>query len=172
MLKVPSSSSSKIEQTNASPPLCERYNEPLTDTTPESSEQVLQRLRSTIPVQHVVEAVRLQQRTNVFIAPIYEKSFAHKPGARTLNPTEIAEEKLQGDINKIGELKRTHADGWTIRGVPVEDYYVWVNDFEAVHPEHGWVCGNFEKVILASSEKAYKHFVAGHPCHKWDYQDI
>lgn len=66
----------------------------------------------------------------------------------------------------------THESGWTIKGQIVEDYFVWVNEFTASHPLYGKVCGDFETVVYASSEEAYKHFLKNHPPSTWDYQDI
>lgn len=66
----------------------------------------------------------------------------------------------------------THSSGWTISGEVHEDYYEWVNDFEASHPIFGWVRGNFETVVEAKSKKAFAHFMANHPPMEWDYWDI
>lgn len=62
--------------------------------------------------------------------------------------------------------------GWTIVGEVHEDYYEWVNDFEATHPVFGRVWGNFEDEVYADSLEAYKHFVEHHPPENWDYGDI
>lgn len=66
----------------------------------------------------------------------------------------------------------THESGWTIIGEIHEDYYKWVNYFEAAHPEYGKVWGNFEGEVFADSEAAYNHFVEHHPPEEWDYWDI
>lgn len=71
-----------------------------------------------------------------------------------------------------GEHSRTHKSGWTIKGVIHEDYYTWVNDFEATHPKLGRVWGNFEYEVHASSKKAFAHFWAHHEPEAWDYMDI
>ena len=65
-----------------------------------------------------------------------------------------------------------NSSGWTISGAIIEDYYEWVNDFEATHPDFGWVKGNFEDEVKASSKKAYDHFWKNHEPMEWDYQDI
>jgi hypothetical protein len=62
--------------------------------------------------------------------------------------------------------------GWVVEGEVSEDYYKWVNDFQAIHPELGIVCGNFESEVSATSEEAYADFVANHPPSEWDYWDI
>jgi hypothetical protein len=65
-----------------------------------------------------------------------------------------------------------HEDGWTIEGVIHEDYFEWVNDFEANHPKLGRVWGNFEGKVYATSKRAFEAFVAAYPPHEWDYWDI
>ena len=67
---------------------------------------------------------------------------------------------------------RTHEDGWTITGKIHNDYYTWVNEFEAKHPEYGKVWGDFESEVYATSEKAFEHFYANHKPEAWDYRDI
>lgn len=62
--------------------------------------------------------------------------------------------------------------GWTITGKICQDYYSWVNYFEATHPTYGWIRGDFEKEIIAKSKKAYDHFIKFHHTEEWDYWDI
>jgi hypothetical protein len=65
-------------------------------------------------------------------------------------------------------------DDWTVTGEVHEDYFEWINEFEATHPKYGWVRGDFEKTVYASSQKAYTEFTSHeeyHPKH-WDYADI
>ncbi len=62
--------------------------------------------------------------------------------------------------------------GWEISGEIHEDYYEWVNDFEATHPTFGKVWGNFEDTVFADSEEGYNHFIKNHPPESWDYWDI
>ena len=62
--------------------------------------------------------------------------------------------------------------GWAISGEICEDYYEWVNDFEATHFDLGWVRGNFEDTVEASSQEAYDHFYENHTPDVWDYRDI
>ena len=92
------------------------------------------------------------------------KDFSNEPftlcstgDARTLSPDDIG----------------THKDGWTITGEIHEDYFYWVNDFDAIHKNGRWfVKGNFQGIIEASSEKALEDFIKHHPYHEWDYGDI
>ncbi len=79
-----------------------------------------------------------------------------------------------------GDLARTldsedignNNSGWIIRGKIVSDYYEWVNEFEAFHNDYGFVFGDFEDVVYASSEEAFNHFLKNHHYSEWDYQDI
>lgn len=72
-----------------------------------------------------------------------------------------------------GRHTRFHkGSGWTISGKVNEDYYTWVNEFEARHREHGRVWGNFEHEVFADSEAGFRHFMENHPPNAWDYWDI
>lgn len=62
--------------------------------------------------------------------------------------------------------------GWTVTGNIREDYYEWVADFQAVHPEHGSIEGNFEGIVCAQTAAGLKHFLKNHPYEEWDSQDI
>lgn len=77
--------------------------------------------------------------------------------ARTLRPEDLGE---------------SVATGWTLKGDVIEDYYEWVNEFEATHPEHGYVKGDFESVVEASSDFALGHFLVYFEPNEWDYHDI
>jgi len=68
-----------------------------------------------------------------------------------------------------GYFKET---GWHIEGEICEDYYKWINDFNAFHPIHGRVTGDFESLVKASSKEAYEQFLKDHPYDEWDYGDI
>lgn len=94
------------------------------------------------------------------------KSFG---GALTLEPAEVSE----SEYALVWVLQeRTHPDGWTIKGIVYEDYYWWVNDFEATHPDYWKVWGNFEKEVYADSEEGYNHFYKSHKPLERDYMDI
>lgn len=88
--------------------------------------------------------------------------------ARTLSVNEVCE----AHESLTGATSRTHADGWTIGGVVCEDYFYWVNDFEAEHPVFGRVMGNFETKVQADSKEGYDAFCALHGPETWDYWDI
>lgn len=55
--------------------------------------------------------------------------------ALTLSSDEVCE----NHNSQVGFFTRTHIDGWTISGVIHEDWYYWVNEFEATHPVFGRV---------------------------------
>lgn len=94
--------------------------------------------------------------------------FHSSGGALTLDVGDVCAIKRQDS----GHHTRTHEDGWTISGTIHEDYYIWVNDFTATHPFLGRVEGNFEDLVLASSEEAFADFYAKHTPMAWDYMDI
>lgn len=95
-------------------------------------------------------------------------------GALTLAEDEVSGVDLPpGRVNySKGVYTRTHPDGWTITGKVWDDYYTWVNEFEASHPTHGVVWGDFERVVFATSEEAFRHFWEHHEPSAWDYHDI
>lgn len=71
-----------------------------------------------------------------------------------------------------GKFSKTHDNGWTIKGTVVEDYYRWINEFEATHPKLGKVWGNFESEVFFTSKEGYKDFSEKFPVERWDYRDI
>lgn len=97
----------------------------------------------------------------------FDKDFFSEDGALTLNTSEVTEGKEEEGVHE-----RTHQDGWTIKGEIHEDYFVWVNDFEAHHPKFGKVWGNFEDKVFADSEEGFADFFEKHSPNPWDYGDI
>ena len=93
--------------------------------------------------------------------------FNSEGGALTLNPCEVTEGN-----EEEGTHIRIHDDGWTIKGEIHEDYYTWVNSFEAEHPKFGKVWGNFECSVFADNESGFNNFFANHEPSAWDYGDI
>ena len=89
-------------------------------------------------------------------------------GALTLPQSYVVDNE---DVES-GTHTRTHDSGWTITGMLHEDYFVWVNEFEAKHPVYGEVKGDFEREVVATSQEAFEHFYRHHPPEAWDYQDI
>ena len=65
-----------------------------------------------------------------------------------------------------------NASGWQVKAQVHEDYYEWVNYFEAFHPSYGLVFGDFESMVFASSDEALENFLKHHPVEEWDYYDI
>lgn len=70
-------------------------------------------------------------------------------GALTLNVGEVTDSSYDN-----GTHTRTHDDGWTITGKIHEDYYTWVNDFDAIHPVHGKVWGTSRGMCMLIPRKA------------------
>jgi len=66
----------------------------------------------------------------------------------------------------------SHENGWTVEGEIHEDWFEWVNDFEAHHPDFGRVWGNFEGAVYADSERAFDEFYSHFQPMEWDYWDI
>ena len=62
--------------------------------------------------------------------------------------------------------------GWVVEGEVHEDYYEWVNEFEAIHPEYGRVWGDFEDIVYADTKEGYENFIKNHPPDMWDYWEI
>lgn len=88
------------------------------------------------------------------IKKIYDLATGHD--ARTLCPTYVGNNK----------------SGWQIRGKVHEDYFEWVNYFEAFHPDHGIVYGDFEDAVYASDQATLDQFLKDHPFEDWDYWEI
>jgi hypothetical protein len=95
--------------------------------------------------------------------------FNSSGGALTLTPSEVTNSE---HYSYNQEYEMTHPDGWTIKGVIWEDYYTWVNAFEAVHPIFGKVWGDFEKEVFADTEEGFNDFYSKHTPEAWDYGDI
>ena len=99
----------------------------------------------------------------------------------TLSIKEIIENYSEdnGDDCETGMYERTHFDGWVIRGLVTEDYFYWVDYFEAVHPFYGRVwCSDSDSGIIgqnitihADSEDGYKAFCESHSFTRWDSDD-
>jgi len=84
----------------------------------------------------------------------FKLEYSHQ--ARTVNPSFIGK----------------NDSGWTIEGDVHEDWYEWVNKFKANHPKMGRVWGDFESIVYATSNRAFKHFMKNHAPDEWDYWDI
>jgi hypothetical protein len=87
--------------------------------------------------------------------------------ALTLPRNEVTDTNADSGVHT-----KTHPDGWTITGELQEDYFVWVNNFEAYHPTLGKVWGNFEAEVNADSEEGFADFYSKHHPEAWDYCDI
>ncbi len=49
--------------------------------------------------------------------------------------------------------EKTHGSRWTISATLNDgDGFSWINEFEATHPVYGYVKGDFDILVIASSE--------------------
>ena len=101
------------------------------------------------------------------ITKTYGIDFGEIGLACTLDKSEVTCKKVTSGI-----YTREHPDGWIITGEVHEDYYVWVEDFTAIHPEFGEVSGSFDGEIRATSEEAFTHFYYRHKPDIWDKDNI
>lgn len=70
---------------------------------------------------------------------------------------------------------KTHDNGWTVSAEIQADYYTWISNLTAEHPEYGTVQMNgADQIFTASSMQAYDQFDSafGKWFQQWDYQDI
>lgn len=93
-----------------------------------------------------------------------------------ISSSDFGRQIFYDDKNKIYiedfKFSRTHDSGnWTISGIIHENYWLWVEDFEATHPKYGNIIGNFEKELIVDSIPAITHFLEHHPYKTWDYYD-
>lgn len=81
---------------------------------------------------------------------------------------------FDSDPNEIFE--RMHLDGWTIKGVMCNDWYSWVEVFEATHPQFGKVWRTEEDAknhtVKATTREAYDNFIINHEFIGFCYDDI
>lgn len=66
----------------------------------------------------------------------------------------------------------TDSNGWKVKGKIYEDYYEWVNEFEATKGKSSFVKGDFENFIECSSLEDLDEFLSLHMPETWDYRDI
>lgn len=95
--------------------------------------------------------------------------------ALTLSPDSVcdnipSEREIGRNFKNI--YSRTHPSGWTISGRLNADYHIWVNEFEATHPQYGRVWGDFEFEVKAESEEGFRNFYENYEPNAWDYGDI
>ena len=82
------------------------------------------------------------------------------------------EESSGGALTLPTEYIGDNESGWRVEGKITEDYYEWVNYFEASHPNFGKVWVDFEMEVYADSEEGFAHFYEHHSPGAWDYYDI
>lgn len=107
------------------------------------------------------------------IKKFFGKDFFSEGGALTLASSDVKYYTRFGDWEKGVTYSAFHpSTQWTISGEIHENYYAWVNDFEASHPHFGVVKGNFEGTVEASSEEAFQNFWNNHTPNAWDCRVI
>jgi hypothetical protein len=95
----------------------------------------------------------------------FGKDFTSKGGTLTLPKDSV----YAGDDYVNGkEYTRVHDSGWRITGCVNEDYYEWVDEFRASHPQYGNVWGDFQTKVYADSEEGFNHFYHNHTPNDWD----
>lgn len=67
------------------------------------------------------------------------------------------------------EIKR---GSWTLKAEVIDDWYSWANEFVAISETYGIVAGDFEKTVIASSQRSLDDFLKHFPYEEWDYADI
>lgn len=93
--------------------------------------------------------------------------------ALTLNSDEVTDIKFEPDRADTNTcFTKTHKSGWTISAFLHQDWYVWVNEFVAIHRRLGTVSGDYESEIVASSNASFDDFYKNHTPNSWDYYDI
>lgn len=100
-----------------------------------------------------------QNKLSAEAKPLSKKfgvDFHSAGGALTLRPSDIGE----------------HPSGWVVSGKIKEDWFEWVNEFDAVHPTLGRVWGDFESEVFYTSIEAYEDFRKYFSPEDWDYWDI
>jgi hypothetical protein len=97
----------------------------------------------------------------------FGEDFTSSGGALTLSQDDVTDGEEEEGIHS-----RIHKDGWTITGKIHEDWFVWVNDFEATHKKYGRVWGDFEDKVYAEKKSGFESFYKNHKPKAWDYGDI
>ena len=99
--------------------------------------------------------------------------YEYNDNAYTLCAEEVCDnyDSLNREL-KNSKLVKIHESGWTISARVNEDYFTWINYFEAYHSDYGEVKGDFESEIEATSILAFTNFRINHPPSEWDYMDI
>ncbi len=98
-----------------------------------------------------------------------------------LDPSNLTDDELEtgtkpksNQVDVLGNKvwRKTHPSGWTIEGIIEEDYYLYVDEFTAIHPIYGTIIAYLDDEIIASSKEAYDHFIENHPLEIFDLGDI
>lgn len=79
----------------------------------------------------------------------------------------ICNDNIDNDIFELA-----HASGWTIRAKIHNDWYSWIQNFEAQHPIFGDLKGDFNDKVECTDKNAFFHFIKYHTPIIFDMYDI
>lgn len=107
---------------------------------------------------------------DLYVVNVNDIKFKNKlHNTRTLNVLCVQD----SEIPKTGFYIKYHEHtSWTIIGNCIEDWFYWIDDFEAHHPTHGIIFGSFNKNVYAESKECFENFVSSHHYEEWDAGDI
>lgn len=93
---------------------------------------------------------------------------------RVLDNDEIFDKNvLEDDIDTDIIYEKMHLSGWKISANVNADWYVWIENFTAVHPTFGTLNGFLDKhYIEVETYEAYEHFIKNHSITFTDLGDI
>ena len=90
----------------------------------------------------------------------YGLEYSNCTGMR-MCPAEVTDE-YNFDGVKCYTLHHHYSD-WKISAIPNTDgLNSWIGEFVAIHNKHGYVYGDFDKSVTASSDTAFNHFYEHH----------
>ena len=114
--------------------------------------------------------------------PLVKNEYKIKDSSANYVSLDVLKVGLDMDINNSTYIERlevagliyskTHDDGWTISGRVVEDWFIWVSEFQASHPIFGSVCGDFNQIVYSDTHEGYDDFLKNHHPSEWDIRDI
>ncbi len=98
----------------------------------------------------------------------------HEHLTRVLDNDEIFDKNvLEDDIDTDIIYEKMHLSGWKISANVNADWYVWIENFTAVHPTFGTLNGFLDKhYIEVETYEAYEHFIKNHSITFTDLGDI
>lgn len=104
-----------------------------------------------------------------YVVSVNDIKFSGYDNRRTLKISDVCD--VENPKNGI-YIKHHEKTGWTIIGKILQDWLIWVETFEAHHPEHGLIFGSFDNKVYADSKDCYENFVSSHKYVEWNADDI